>query len=605
MDAGHSIMGRGRVPVRAVAVGAGAVVGKVALSAPQLASGSPALVAITWLVVASFVGVGLGLLATDVPPANGWACLLVAWATVPGDLNSEQWSGSALSAVGYLLEAGYLVAAVALVLRYPAERLAPLHRAIVWALCFAAIGVRIPVIFTTGSLPDNFYRSPAFTQMPFSELWHDVIGVRGGRVLTIVLLLATAAILVHRAVTSSGLARLSLRPLVLIAAACAVAASVDQAIWAFNLTSLRGVNAGMIRDLLAAALPVALLVDLLQRRAARAAIMDAVLGAASTGVGALESAVREILLDPSVRIRLPRGDAGWVGVTGDVDPLPVDDAAHRTTIIETSEGTPLAALTHDPHTVTDDGLLRSTVSAVRIATDNVRLQADLLATMAELRESRTRIVEAGMAERRKVERDLHDGAQQRLLAVAATLAQADLVDDDRVREIVGDARGHLSVALTELRQLARGIHPAALTQGGLAAALPNLCTSLPDVVLRIDPALHHRRPTAAVEAAAYFLVAEAVTNIVRHAPDAPVTVTAQIVGDEIFVEISDGGSGGARIVSGGGLAGLDDRLHALGGQLVVHSDPCPLHQERHGSSLKVALPMTAAAAQPAGSTGQP
>jgi signal transduction histidine kinase len=306
--------------------------------------------------------------------------------------------------------------------------------------------------------------------------------------------------------------------------------------------------------------------------------------------------VREILLDPTARIRLPRGETGWVSVTGESDVVPADDSRHRTTVIEANEGTPLAALTYDPHAVTDEGLLRSTVSAVRVATDNVRLHADLLATMAELRESRTRIVEAGMAERRKVERDLHDGAQQRLLAVAATLAQADLVDDDRVRDIVGDARGHLSVALTELRQLARGIHPVALTQGGLAAALPSLCTALPDVVLRIDPTLRDHRPPAAVEAAAYFLVAEAVANIVRHAPDVPVTVTAQIVGDELFVEISDEGDGGARIVPGGGLAGLEDRLYALGGQLVVHSDPCPLHDERHGSSLKVALPMTATTA---------
>ena len=594
-------MGRGRVPAEAVAVGAGAVMGKVALSAPQLASGSPALVAITWLVVASFVGVGLGLMATDVPRVNGWACLLVAWATVPGDLNSTEWSASALSAVGYLLEAGYLVAAVALVLRYPDARLATLHRGIVWALCFAAMGMRLPVMFTTGSLPDNFYRSPLFEQMPYSELWHDLVGVRGGRALTIALLMVTAAVLIHRAATSSGLARRSLRPLVLIAAACALAACIDQAVWAFDLTGLHGVNAGMIRDLLAAILPVALLVDLLQRRAARAAIMDAVLGAASTGVAALESAVREILLDPTARIRLPRGETGWVSVTGEPDVVPSDDSTHRTTVIETVEGTPLAALTYDPHAVTDDGLLRSTVSAVRVATDNVRLHADLLATMAELRESRTRIVEAGMAERRKVERDLHDGAQQRLLAVAATLAQADLVDDDRVREIVGDARGHLSVALTELRQLARGIHPAALTQGGLAAALPSLCTALPDVGLRIDPALRDQRPPAAVEAAAYFLVAEAVANIVRHAPDVPVTVTAQIVGDELFVEIKDEGDGGARIVPGGGLAGLEDRLYALGGQLAVHSDPCPLHFHRHGSSLKVALPMTATAGAPSGS----
>jgi signal transduction histidine kinase len=192
--------------------------------------------------------------------------------------------------------------------------------------------------------------------------------------------------------------------------------------------------------------------------------------------------------------------------------------------------------------------------------------------MSELGNSRERIVEAGLAERRRVERNLHDGAQQQLLAVAATLAQTDYVADDEVRGVVSRARATLSDALAELRALARGIHPPALSQGGLPIALPALCERAPwPVELRVDP--ETRDLPDAIEAATYFVIAEALTNAAKHANATRVTVTVRVADQRATVEIGDDGNGGADAGRGTGLPGLADRVDALDGHLTVRSVP--------------------------------
>jgi signal transduction histidine kinase len=237
----------------------------------------------------------------------------------------------------------------------------------------------------------------------------------------------------------------------------------------------------------------------------------------------------------------------------------------------------------DVRAIADESLLMTAMGAVRVGVHNTRLRADLLEAMSELHDSRLRITEAGLVERRRVERNLHDGAQQQFLAVAATLAQTDLVGDEEVREIVATARATLLEALAELRALARGIHPAALSQGGLTAALPSLCERAPwPVALRVAPDVE-RLPDA-VETAAYFLVAEVLANADRHSQAARVTVELEREGDLLHICVSDDGIGGARIVARGGLAGLDDRVRALGGTLKVG--------DRHpGTIVRAALPI--------------
>ncbi len=184
-----------------------------------------------------------------------------------------------------------------------------------------------------------------------------------------------------------------------------------------------------------------------------------------------------------------------------------------------------------------------------------------------------RIIEAGDRERRRLERDLHDGAQQRLVSLALQLGTlgARLAPGSEEERLVAAARQELGDALRELRDLAHGIHPAVLTDRGLGAALGSVAAraSLPvDVAVALE-----RRLPAAVEVAAYYLVAEALTNIAKHACATRATVHAFVAGRRLVVVVTDDGIGGARMDGGSGLRGLADRVEALGGTLRVSGGP--------------------------------
>jgi signal transduction histidine kinase len=216
------------------------------------------------------------------------------------------------------------------------------------------------------------------------------------------------------------------------------------------------------------------------------------------------------------------------------------------------------------------GLLRTRLSeADLVAEENVRLDAELQARLDDLRESRARIVQAGDAARRKLERDLHDGAQQRLvgLALDLRLAREKLADDPAAAAaMLDDASTELARATEELRELARGIHPAVLSDRGLAAAVESLAKRAP-LPVEIDASLEDRLPEP-VEAAAYFVVSEALTNVVRHSGADRAEVGMRRDDGRLVVEVADDGTGGAD-PGGSGLRGLADRVAALDGRLRV------------------------------------
>jgi signal transduction histidine kinase len=189
-----------------------------------------------------------------------------------------------------------------------------------------------------------------------------------------------------------------------------------------------------------------------------------------------------------------------------------------------------------------------------------------------LRETQARTVDIAIADRRQIERDLHDGAQQRLLSLGMDLGMAMEKfdsDPDTARALVGDAHAELQRAIAELRNLARGIHPAVLTDRGLDAALSALAARSP-VPVRLDVRLKER-PPASVEATAYFIVAEALTNSARYASATAVNVNVRQQGDKLHIEVADNGVGGAEQRAGGGLAGLADRASSVEGSLRVTS----------------------------------
>jgi signal transduction histidine kinase len=196
-----------------------------------------------------------------------------------------------------------------------------------------------------------------------------------------------------------------------------------------------------------------------------------------------------------------------------------------------------------------------------------------------------RIIEAGDRERRRLERDLHDGAQQRLVSLSLQLStlRRRLAPGSDEERLLAAAQGELAASLTELRELAHGIHPTVLTDHGLGPALESLAAraSLPvDVAVAVE-----RRLPAAVEVAAYYFVSEALTNAAKHARATRVTVRTFVAGARLIVVVTDDGAGGASLSAGSGLRGLADRVEALGGTLRV-SSPAGA-----GTSLRAAIPV--------------
>jgi signal transduction histidine kinase len=238
---------------------------------------------------------------------------------------------------------------------------------------------------------------------------------------------------------------------------------------------------------------------------------------------------------------------------------------------------------------------------------------ELTAEMTQLRGSRARVIAAADAERRRLERDLHDGAQQRLVSLALTLRMAEKQPGDS-GDLIRRAGEEARLALDELRDLARGIHPAILTNRGLGPALDDLATRSP-VPVTIEARLGGRLPDQ-VEAAAYFIASEALANVAKHAQAASgVWISAVSDGDVLSFEVRDDGPGGARAGTGSGLQGLADRVEALDGTVEIDSPPgggtrvlarIPLDPSTAGEQLMrpQALPPAEAAARDARRRGR-
>ena len=231
----------------------------------------------------------------------------------------------------------------------------------------------------------------------------------------------------------------------------------------------------------------------------------------------------------------------------------------------------MAALLHDASLREEPELLDAVTAAVGIALENARLQSELLARLEELRGSRARILEAAQSERRRLERDLHDGAQRRLVALSLELGLLGerLDSDPETSRALEQARDELVESLHELRELARGIHPAVVAGHGLEVALESLVARAP-VPVRLTVDLDGRLPER-IEMTAYYLVSEGLANVAKYARAAGAKVDITRRNGELVVEVVDDGVGGANTDGGSGIRGLADRVEALGGRLRVWS----------------------------------
>jgi signal transduction histidine kinase len=334
------------------------------------------------------------------------------------------------------------------------------------------------------------------------------------------------------------------------------------------------------------AFPLAVLVALLSVRLHRGAIAQLMieLGSAASPASLREPLARA-LGDPSLEVAfwIP-AEGRYVDAAGHQTELPTGEPRRAVSVLR-HEGQPIAALSYDSALIEEQTFLDAVAAATRLTLENARLQAEVRAQLAEVRASRARILAAGDEERKRLERNLHDGAQQRLLAtrLALQMARGELPrGDGAASAIIDEADAELQGALEDIRTLARGLHPAILTDEGLTPALATLArrSQVPVEIVCVPP----ERLPGEVETAAYYLVAEALANAAKHADASQFRIAVHREHHYAVVLIDDDGCGGARIIPGGGLAGLRDRVDAIGGRLRVES------QAGAGTHLRAEIP---------------
>ena len=316
--------------------------------------------------------------------------------------------------------------------------------------------------------------------------------------------------------------------------------------------------------------PLAFLYGQLRSRLARGALANLFSSIGGSKPGELQPALARALGDPDLRVGYWRPETRTY-IDADGESVSANGNGERVMAHVARDGRPLAALVYDGSLDDDPELVDAVTAAAGIAIDNTLLLQERELQLAEIKASRERIVAAGDAERRRLERNLHDGAQQRLVGIALQLRllQNRLQDDPSSAQLVAGASDELAHSLSELRELARGIHPAVL-EHGLGAALDSLATRAL-VPTDVDCELPRERLPEQVELAAYFVVCEALANVAKYARARHAAILVRCEDDVLLVEVADDGVGGADETRGSGLRGLADRVEALDGYLLVTS----------------------------------
>jgi signal transduction histidine kinase len=511
---------------------------------------------ICWLVLAYSVS---GLVAWRCRPAGrfGPLMILTGFAAVAGSLI---WAdeGGVLHTIGQALDVLPLVLIVHVFVTFPSGRLrGRLERWLIGVGYAAAVGGQLAVMALGGLGP---HRAAIVDEPDAAVVVYNI-----ELAVVSAVALAGVALLAARRRTRGRPLRRSLTLLV---------DSFTVGLVMIALLLLVGVFGGpafpvvqRISLFLLGVAPIAFLAGLLQARLARTAVGELVVELRGDPAD-LRTPLARALRDPSLQLLywLPLFDT-WADEGGHAVELPADRA--RVTVIDDDEEEPMAALVHDPALRDEPALLDAVTAVAAIALRSGRLQAQLRANVEELRGSRARVLEASQRERQRLERDLHDGAQQRLVALSLNLGvlQTRLGGDAEAKALLAEARTEIAVSLTELRDLAHGLHPAVVSHHGLAVAVESLAARA-SVPVRLTMHLNGRIREA-VEVAAYYVVCESLANIAKHAQSASASVQLAQRGGQLVIEVVDDGMGGADAERGTGLRGLADRVEALGGRLRV------------------------------------
>jgi signal transduction histidine kinase len=531
--------------------------------------------AISLAIMAAYIGTGL--FAWSRRPHNRTGALMTAVGFAYFLCVLTTSDQEVVFAIGVLLSSVFLVIALHMVLAFPTGRLATtgLRRLMVTAYVAAVVMQLAWLLVTPDVCPECTPRPPdnafAIWDAPTAS---DVIMIIASAIAA-ALLAASATVLVRRWRAATRPGRRALGPVLFPGLALVATLSALLAVQAID-SSGTVVDVVSIPALLAfAALPYAFLAGLLRNRWSRAGAVGELverLGAARAG---LTETLADAMGDPTLNLAywLPQAQR-FVDSSGRTMALPADtDPVRAATLVE-RDNERIGALVHDRTLCEEPELVSAVAAAAALAMANERLEAELRARLEDLSESRAKLVEASLAERQRLERDLHDGAQQRLVALSLQVhvARAKITSDpDAAAAILDRARDELRLALEELRELARGIHPAVLTDRGLGAAIAGLASRFPLPVQILTTPLA-RLPTA-VEAAAYFVVSESLANIAKSAGASHATVRVARQNGMAVVEVHDDGCGGASMENGSGLRGLADRLAGLDGRLEVVSPP--------------------------------
>jgi signal transduction histidine kinase len=533
--------------------------------------------------------VGVGLFAWYGRPGNRVGALMVATGFA-WYLGMLQWTEPPLLyTLGIWLSNLYVASATHLLLAFPSGRLTTkFDRWLVAFTYFAVVILWAPVVLFVDQAELGCEGCPESLLLVSHEAWFATTWLDGMSVLGVVVPLAVLARLVQRWRWASQPLRRTITPVF-------VAGGALMGTLAVLLTIvLAGGSEDFTMTAFYASLPAIALVPFLfvaglaRGRMLRGQGLGGLVRRLGGGLGRgeLRAALADALGDPSVELAywLP-ASRQYVDAEGRPVQLPSSRTDRAVTPVE-REGRRIAAIVHDPTLLEDPERVREAGAAAALALENERLEAELRAKVEEVRASRSRLVEVGLRQRRRLERDLHDGAQQRLVSLALTLRMARErlgPDAGEAGRLLDRSREELDEALKELRELARGIHPAVLSDRGLGAAVEALANRAP-LPVEIGELPTERLPEH-VELTAYFVISEALTNVAKYAAASRASIAVGKRDGRLELEVRDDGVGGADIESGTGLRGLADRLEAIEGELEIESEP------GGGTILRASMPL--------------